>query len=226
MAAEERPRERLLRQGASALKNSELIAILLRTGTKGVSVIQVAELMLQRFGTLELLARAEVGDLAKIKGIGQAKAIELKAAFTLGARLSRSLAEARAIDNPEDVHALMGEEMRLLGYESLRVILLNTKQKILGIEEVTRGTVNESIFHPREVLRPAIARQAYAFVLVHNHPSGDPTPSNADRKVTHMLKQASDIMSIKFMDHIIIGAPRGADTRPYFSFREFGLLTG
>jgi DNA repair protein RadC len=214
----------LLRQGASALKNSELIAILLRTGTKGVSVLQVAEAMLQRFGSLEVLSRAEIGDLSRIKGIGQAKAIELKAAFTLGARLSASLAESRAIDTPEDVYALMGEEMRLLGYESLRVILLNTKQKVVGIEEVTRGTVNESLFHPREVLRPAVTRQAYGFVLVHNHPSGDPTPSNADKKVTSMLRQACELMAIKLMDHIIIGAPRGADTKPYYSFRAHGLL--
>ncbi|HSI85947.1 MAG TPA: DNA repair protein RadC [Candidatus Methylacidiphilales bacterium] len=214
----------MLRQGASALKTSELIAILLRTGTKGVSVIQVAETMLQRFGSLETLSRAEVADLAKVKGIGKAKAIELKAAFTLGARLSTSMAESRAIDTPDDVYALIGEEMRLLSYESLRVILLNTKQKILGIEEVTRGTINESIFHPREVLRSAVTRLAFGFVLVHNHPSGDPTPSTADKKVTQQLKQASDLMGIRFLDHIIIGAPRSENSKPYYSFRQFGLL--
>src|SRR5277367_3049407 len=132
----ERPRERLLNQGANALKTAELLAILLRTGTSGRPVLDLADFLLTHFGSLEALSRAPVGELAKIKGIGEAKAIGLKAAFALAARLARSEAEARPVDTPEDVARLLGEEMRLLDFESLRVICLNTKRRVIAIEEV------------------------------------------------------------------------------------------
>ena len=138
----ERPRERLLNQGANALKTAELLAILLRTGTSGRPVLELADFLLTHFGSLEALSRASVGELAKIKGIGQAKAIGLKAAFALAARLARSEAEARAIETAEDVARLLGEEMRLLDYESVRVICLNTKHMVLAVEEISRGTLN------------------------------------------------------------------------------------
>src|SRR5271155_1496301 len=186
----ERPRERLLNQGANALKTSELIAILLRTGTSERPVLELAEFLLAHFGSLEALSRAPIGEMMKIKGVGQAKAIELKAAFALAARLTRSEAEARAITTPEDIALLLGEEMRLLDYESVRVICLNTKHMVLAVEEVTRGTLNESLFHPREAFRPALARQAHAVILVHNHPSGNPDPSDADLQVTRRMKEA------------------------------------
>ena len=223
MTPAERPRERLLSRGAEALKTSELLAILLRTGHSGASALQVGEQLLHVFGSLESLSRASVQELSKIKGIGPAKAVELRAAFTLGARLSRSAAETRSAETPQDIYRLLGEEMRLLDHESVRVILLNTKLKVLGIEEITRGTLNESLFHPREAFRPAIGRQAYGVVLVHNHPSGDPAPSVADRRITRQLQQAAELLQIRLMDHVIIGAP--ADGRaPYFSFKENGLL--
>src|ERR1700678_984749 len=137
MAPEERPRERLLSRGADALKTSELIAILLRTGTKDRPVLQLAEFLLAHFESLEALCRAPIGELMKIKGVGEAKAIELKAAFALAARLARSEAESRSIENAEDVSRLLGEEMRLLDYESVRVISLNTKHKVLAIDEIS-----------------------------------------------------------------------------------------
>lgn len=224
MAPQERPRERLLRQGAEALKTSELIAILLRTGMVGFSAIDIADKLLAQYGSLEALSRASVSDLAKTKGVGQTKAIQLKAAFTLGARLSRSEAESRTVESPDDVYALLGEEMRLLDYESVRIISLNTRYKFLAIDEVSRGTVSESLFHPREAFRHAMARQAHGVILVHNHPSGDPSPSTADRKVTQQLKAAGDLLQIEVHDHVILGAPRPNQPQPWFSFRQNGAL--
>jgi DNA repair protein RadC len=224
MPAADRPRERLLNQGANALKTSELLAILLRTGTAGRPVLELADFLLVHFGSLEALSRAPVGELAKIKGVGQAKAIGLKAAFALAARLARSEAEARAIEDAADVARLLGEEMRLLDYESVRVICLNTKHMVLAVEEVTRGTLNESLFHPREALRPAIARQAHAIILVHNHPSGNPRPSDADLHVTRGMKAAAAVMQIEMLDHVILGAPCKGNEKGYFSFKDERLL--
>jgi DNA repair protein RadC len=214
----------LLNQGANALKTAELLAILLRTGTSERPVLELAEFLLTHFGSLEALSRAPVGELAKIKGIGQAKAIGLKAAFALAARLARSEAEARPVDTPEDVSRLLGEEMRLLDYESVRVICLNTKHKVLAVEEVTRGTLNESLFHPREAFRPALSRQAHAVILVHNHPSGSTSPSDADIQVTRRMKQAGELLQIELLDHVILGAPSVGDERNFFSFKNEGLL--
>ena len=220
----ERPRERLLNQGANALKTAELLAILLRTGTSGRPVLDLADFLLTHFGSLEALSRAPVGELAKIKGVGQAKAIGLKAAFALAARLARSEAEARAVETPEDIARLLGEEMRLLDYESLRVICVNTKHMVLGVEEVTRGTLNESLFHPREAFRAAISRQAHAVILVHNHPSGNPSPSDADLHVTRRMKEAGALLQIELLDHVILGAPRAGNEKGFFSFKNEGLL--
>ena len=220
----ERPRERLLNQGAGALKTAELLAILLRTGTSGRPVLELADFLLTHFGSLEALSRASVGELAKVKGVGQAKAIGLKAAFALAARLARSEAEARSIATPEDIARLLGEEMRLLDYESVRVICLNTQHMVLAVEEVTRGTLNESLFHPREAFRPALARQAHAVILVHNHPSGNPQPSDADLQVTRRMKEAGALLQIELLDHVILGAPRAGAEKNFFSFKNEGLL--
>jgi DNA repair protein RadC len=220
----DRPRERLLNLGANALKTTELLAILLRTGTTDRPVLELAEFLLAHFGSLEALSRAPVGELERIKGVGQAKAIGLKAAFALAARLARSEAESRPIDGAEDVACLLGEEMRLLDYESLRVICLNTKHKVLAVEEVTRGTLNESLFHPREAFRPALARQAHAVIFVHNHPSGNPQPSDADRVVTRKMRDAGELLQIEVVDHVILGAPREGEMRAYFSFKADGFL--
>jgi DNA repair protein RadC len=214
----------LLNQGANALKTAELLAILLRTGTSGRPVLDLADFLLTHFGSLEALSRASVGELAKVKGVGQAKAIGLKAAFALAARMVRSEAEARSIETPEDISRLLGDEMRLLDYESVRVICLNTQHKVLAVEEVSRGTLNESLLHPREAFRPALARQAHAVILVHNHPSGNPQPSDADLHVTRRMKEAGALLQIELLDHVILGAPRAGDEKNYFSFKNEGLL--
>ena len=220
----DRPRERLLNQGASALKTAELLAILLRTGTTERPVLELAEFLLTHFGSLEALSRAPVGELARIKGIGQAKAIGLKAAFALAARLARTEAEARAIEGSSDVARLLGDEMRLLDHESVRVICLNTKHMVLAVEEITRGTLNESLFHPREAFRPALARQAHAVIFVHNHPSGNPQPSDADLRVTRRMREAGALLEIEVLDHVILGAPRAGKEQNFFSFKDEGLL--
>ena len=220
----DRPRERLLNQGAAALKTAELLAILLRTGTPERPVLELAEFLLVHFGSLEALSRASVGELARIKGIGQTKAIGLKAAFALAARLARTEAEARPIATSQDVARLLGDEMRLLDHESVRVVCLNTKHMVLAVEEVTRGTLNESLFHPREAFRPALARQAHAVILVHNHPSGNPQPSDADLRVTRQMKAAGELLQIAVLDHVILGAPREGEARGFFSFKDEGLL--
>src|SRR6266404_2682011 len=194
MPQDERPREKLLARGADALSNAELIAILLRTGRRGMNVIDVARELLDKYKSFAELSRCSVKELREIKGIGPAKSLEL-----------------------------LGDEMRMLRTESLRVVLLDTRYRLMRIESVSVGSMNESIAHPREIFRPAITYSAYAVIVVHNHPSGDPSPSQTDHSLTRRLAEAAELLQIKLLDHIIIGAP--SDTTPgYFSFKEAGVL--
>ncbi|MDB6067315.1 MAG: repair protein RadC [Pedosphaera sp.] len=221
----ERPRERLVNHGADALKNSELIAILLRTGMKGVSAIQVAEQLLQKFGTLDNLSRAGLPDLQQIKGIGRDKAIALKSAFTLARRMALEFRqEGPTLDNPETIATLLREENRVYEVEHFQVVLLNTRRKLIRVEKISQGTLDTILVHPREVFKSAIASSASAIVLVHNHPSGDPTPSEADIKVTRDLIRAGQVLKIDVLDHIIFG--RASHNRPqdYTSLRELGYF--
>jgi len=223
MPKEERPRERLIARGAGALSDAELIAILLRTGVPGSNAIAVAQQLVRKYGSLDGLSRCSVNELAAIKGVGLAKGAQLAAAFGLGHRLAREKHPEKKIDTPERVYELLGLEMRALHKEALRVILLDTRYNYQRIEEVSLGSVNESIAHPRDVFRPALIYSAYAVVVVHNHPSGDPSPSQADHSLTRRLREAAELLQIKLLDHVIIGAP--AEGRlPYFSFKEMGVL--
>jgi DNA repair protein RadC len=219
----DRPRERLEQHGAAALADSELIAILLSTGVKGQNVLELAQSMIVKFGSLSGLASASVKDLMGVKGIGLAKAVQLAAAFGLASRLARESMARMELNKPELVYELLGSEMRQLGKESLRVVLLDTKLRLLRIEEISLGSLNECLAHPREILRPAIAHNAYAFILVHNHPSGDPTPSEADRRLTVRISEAARLMQVSLLDHMIVGAP-APGRLPYFSFREAGVI--
>lgn len=220
---QDRPRERLARLGAGALSDSELIAILLRTGMVGANAIDVANQLLKEYRTLGGLARCTVKELSKIKGVGQAKAVQLAAAFGLASRLAGETLSRQTLDTPELVHALLGAEMRALSRESLRVVLLDTKLHHLRTEEVGHGSLNECTAHPREIFRPAFLHAAYAVIVVHNHPSGDPTPSDADHRLTRRLAEAATLLQIRLFDHIIIGSPDNG-RRPYFSFREAGVI--
>ena len=220
---EDKPREKLIKQGAAALSESELIAILLRTGTVGRNAVDVARELLQKFHSLSALSRCSARELAAIKGIKLTKAMQLTAAFELGKRLARENPQRQKIDSPELVYDLLGAEMRMLHKESLRAVLLDTRYHLLRVEEISLGSLSESLAHPREVFRPALIYSAYALILVHNHPSGDPSPSSADLRMSRQMKDASQLLQIKLLDHVIIGAP-AEGRKPYYSFKEAGVL--
>ena len=220
---QERPREKLLSRGVSALSDAELVAILLRTGTRGTNVIALAEKLLQRFGSFAGLARTPVLELAKVKGIGLAKGIQLAASFAVGARLAAERIRNEPIDNPQAVYDLLGPEMRQLDRESLRAVLLDAKQRLITVQEISLGTLNESLAHPREIFKAAITHSAFSFILVHNHPSGDPSPSEADGRLTRRVAEASRILQITLHDHVIIGTPQSGSSG-YFSFKEAGVI--
>lgn len=220
---DERPREKLAALGASSLSDAELIAILLRTGVTGKNVVDLSRELLQKFGSLNELSRCGVDELKKIRGIKRDKALHLVAAFQLGQRLARETLAKQKIDSPELVNELVGREMRMLRKEAMRVILLDTRYHLIRVEDVSSGTLNESIAHPREIFRPAVIASAYAVIVVHNHPSGDPSPSQADHSLTRRLAEAAELMQIKLLDHIIIGA-QSNNSPGYFSFKEAGVL--
>src|SRR3981189_674566 len=218
MPQEERPREKLAAHGASALTDPELIAILLRTGVAGANVIEVSRDLLKKYGSLAELSRCSVDELANIRGVGFAKAVQLVAAFGLGQRLARETLSKQKIDSPELANELVGAEMRRLHKESLRVILLDTRYHLIRIEEVSIGSVNESIAHPRDVFRPAVVSSAYAMIVVHNHPSGDPSPSQTDHSLTRRLAEAAELLQIKLLTTSTIAVPCRA-TPGSFSFK-------
>jgi len=205
MPADLRPRERLLAAGVQALSNAELLAILLRTGTKSETAIDLACNILSRPEGLRYLAEASLEELQKQKGIGLAKAAELKAALELGRRLAALTLSRIIIKSPQDVANLLMDEMRYLDRENFRTVSLNTKNRVLGIDSVSVGSLNSSLVHPREVFKNPIRRSSAAIILVHNHPSGDPTPSQEDIQVTRRLVEAGRILGIEVLDHLIIG---------------------
>jgi DNA repair protein RadC len=225
LARTERPRERLLDEGAEALSNAELVAILLRTGTKGRSALHVAQAVLRQARTLEGLARASVAELCREPGIGPDKAVTLQAALCLARRLAREAqAEAPLLDTPEQVANLLREENRVLEVERFQVVLVNTRRRLLRVERLATGTLDTLLVHPREVFRAAIAANAAAVILVHNHPSGDPTPSEADVRVTRDLIRAGQVLKIEVLDHIILGRRLADRERDYVSLRELGYF--
>ena len=215
----ERPRERLLEQGASSLSNAELIAILIRAGSLEKSAIAIGQELISQYQNLRSLARASIEDLCKTKGIGKTKAVQIYAAFELARRLTAfSESDPPSISSPEQVVKYLIDDMALLEREELRVVILNTKNQILAIPTVTTGTLNSNISHPREIFRKAIQKNASSIIMVHNHPSGDPTPSNEDISLTKRYFEAGKIIGIELWDHIIIG------NRRFVSLREEGYL--
>lgn len=224
VAAHERPRERLARLGADALKEEELIAILLRTGTKEMGVLELAQKLLRDFGGLENLVKADVADLKKVKGIKLAKATELAAALNLAKRLWKLPRPQRpTMDSPRAVADYLREEVRPYHVEKFYALLLNTKHELIRSEEVASGTLNACIVHAREVFRRAVKEGAAFVLLAHNHPSGDPAPSTEDVRVTQQLVEAGKILGIEVLDHVILGAPSGGRDG-YVSLRETGLM--
>ncbi|MGB0579856.1 MAG: RadC family protein [Limisphaerales bacterium] len=221
----DRPRERLAKLGPEALRDAELVAILLRTGLQGRSVVQVAEELVSKFGRLNQLAAASVDELCSVKRIGRDKAVTLKAAFTLAQRMARELhGESPLMDEPEKVAGLLREEMRDYEVEHFEILLLNTRRRLVRKELVSKGTLDATVVHPRDVFKSAIAANASAVILVHNHPSGDPQPSEADVRITRDLIRAGQLLKIDVLDHVIIGRRTEERERDYVSLRELGYF--
>lgn len=216
---EERPRERLRRHGAERLANKELLAILLRTGKQRESALTLAEKLLARFGSLANIASASFEELVAVNGIGPAKAADILAAFELAKRLAESRMEFQGVVNsPADAAQLVLRELSLADKEHFMIIMLNTKNRVIAKKTVSIGHLQASLVHPREMFKEAIKRSSAALILVHNHPSGDLTPSREDITTTERLREAGAVLGIDVLDHIIVGDNR------YFSFREHGLL--
>ncbi len=226
MPDRERPRERLVRQGAESLSDTELVAILLRSGLRGRSVIQLARDVMKAFGgDLKSLAEASITELRRIRGVGPAKAVEIHAAFALARRLCAYTEQARPLINgPGDIIELLREKLRTTRQEEFHVLLLDTKHFLIRCERVTIGLVDRSHVHAREVFRSAIRESCSRVVLVHNHPSGDPTPSAQDISCTRDLVAAGKIVGIEVLDHIVMGRRSPARPKEYVSFKEEKLL--
>ncbi len=223
--ASERPRERLVARGPDALTHAELIAILLRTGLKGVNVVQVGQGLLQRFGSLNELAQATVDQLRAVPGIGRDKAATLVAAFALARRMEQERREeSPVLDSPATVVNFVRETNRLKSVESFQVLLVNARKRLIRAEEISNGLLDTLLVHPREVFRAAITANAAGILLVHNHPSGDPTPSEADIKVTRELIRAGHLLKIEVLDHIVIGRASAQRAKDYSSLRELGYF--
>ena len=218
---EERPREKLLLYGAAALSNAELLAILLRICTKKKTVLHVAEEILAHIKEQGIsgMVHISVAELAKIDGVGRVKAATLQAAIELGRRLSlQQAAKIEIIHGPEDVAHYAMPRYRFEQREHFAVLLLNTKNHVLGMPEVSVGSLSASVVHPREVFRAAIDYAAASMILLHNHPSGDPTPSREDIAVTERMVKAGKIMDIPVLDHVVLGNER------FTSLKEKGLI--
>lgn len=218
---DERPREKLRARGATAMSNAELLAILLRTGLPDESVMRVAERLLLEVGEggLKGLAQASVTTLMKQKGVGEAKAITIIAALELGKRIaSGETAKRVLIASSDDVADFMMPRMRYLDKEYFYAILLNRKNYVIATPNISIGTLSESLVHPRELFKEAVSHSAAAIILVHNHPSGDPSPSPQDILMTRRIADAGKLLDIKVLDHVIIGS------NTYISLKEQGLF--
>ena len=219
LPVDERPRERLVKYGAEALSNAELLAIILRVGTREYSAIGLAEHMLSEFNGLRGIAIAGVEDLSRLKGLGTAKAAQIKAMVELGKRLAASIGDSRpAIRCPQDAVDLLMPELRDEAQERFKGIFLNRKNEVLKIRTITIGSLDASIITPRELFRDAIAVNSAAVIIAHNHPSGDPTPSKEDIEVSKRLQQAGQMIGIEVLDHLVIGDAR------WVSLKERGLM--
>jgi DNA repair protein RadC len=221
MPAGERPRERLQHYGPEALSTAELMAILLRTGSRGENVLDLATRLLIEFDGLGGLTRASFSELSAVKGVGQAKAAQLKAGLEIGRRLLIAAPHERPqITSPADAANLLMLEMGHLEQEHLRVLLLDTKNRVLASPNIYKGNVNTSVIRIAELFREAIRHNSTALIVAHNHPSGDPTPSPEDVRVTRQLVEAGKLLDVEVLDHLIIGQGR------YVSLKERGLGFG
>lgn len=219
MPEQERPRERLARVGPEALRDAELLAILFRTGTRSLGAVALAERLLQHFGTLRALSRASIEELQRVDGIGQVKAIEVKAALELGKRLADFQERDRTrITQSEHVADLLMIRYKDYEHEVFKCVLLTTKNEVIKVVDVSHGGLDGTLAAPRDVFKLAVREGASAVILCHNHPSGDPEPSADDRLLTERLVEAGELLGVRVLDHVIFG------DRRYVSFKDRGLL--
>lgn len=216
----ERPMERLIKFGADSLSNAELLAILLRTGTRGENIISISTRLLSQVEGLDGLLNISLDDIKKIRGIKNVKACQLMAMIELFKRFNtlRSQRQEYKITSPKDVADLLINEMNGLNQEVLKLILLNTKNIIIGVKDVFKGSLNTSIVHPREIFSEAVKKGSANIIICHNHPSGDPMPSKEDINLTVRIKQCGELMGIGLLDHIVIG------NNKYISLKEKGII--
>ena len=216
----ERPKEKLLRYGAESLSNPELLAIVLRTGTKGENVLNLSQKIIAELNGLNGILNASVKEMTKIKGVKEAKASQILAIAELFRRFNtyKSFNEFKRITSPREVANMLYGEMGASNQEVLKLIILNTKNEVIKIKDVFKGSLNSSLVHPREIFNEAIRSSAASIIICHNHPSGDPTPSSEDIKVTTRINESGEIIGIKLIDHIIIGRNN------YVSLKEKGIL--
>lgn len=225
LALEERPREKLLQKGRAALRDEELIAIFLRTGLRGCNVLELAARLKRSAGSLVSLGRMEASEIMQCcKGIGAAKAATLAAVFELGQRAVAEEVQREVMDTPETIYRYLSPEMMSYSQETLVVLLLDIRRHLMRKCIVAKGTASMVVSHPRDIFREAINCNAHAIVLVHNHPSGDTTPSKADKELTRVVADAAELLRIRFIDHVIIGAPGNDRSLPYYSFSAHGLI--
>ncbi len=221
LPAQERPRERLAKHGPDKLSAPELLAVVLGRGVSGKSVMSIAQELISKFGSVKGISEATIAELAKVRGIGSAKAAQLKAVFELGKRQQFDEAppfQKYEITNPASVVAAIRESIRDKRKEHFKLLVLNTRNRIVAITNVSTGTLSSSLVHPREVFRDAIEHSGSSVVLAHNHPSGNPDPSEEDLRITRRLADAGKIIGIEVLDHIIVGK------ETYVSFKEKGLI--
>lgn len=225
MAESERPREKLLAKGRNALSDEELIAIFLRTGLQGCNVLELAARLKRAAGSLTALGRMEAQEITRCcKGIGTAKAATLAAVFELGHRAVKEEINRSDMGTPEAVYRYLAGELRYEQQENFVALMLDTRRKLIKRCNISKGTANRTIVHPRDVYREAILCGASSIIVAHNHPSGDSSPSKQDRELTRTLADAGETLHLPLLDHIIIGAVTQSSTLPYFSFRQQGLL--
>ena len=216
LAPQERPREKMIQNGSQTLSNAELLAILIRTGTKDLSALDVANRILSLSDDgIRHLSECSIEDLSAVTGIGPSKACQILAGVELGKRMTRArLMNPRVLNHPREVASYLIEDMKDLRQEWFRILLLNNRKQVLGYETVSVGTLNASLVHPRDVFEKAIRKNASTIILVHNHPSGNPSPSDEDRALTRRLTEAGALMGIEVIDHVIVGNGN------YYSFKE------
>lgn len=226
MPAQLRPREEFERVGAENVSDAVLLALILRTGSTGINVVEVSQRLLSAFGSLTALAKASAKELQSIDSIGPVKAQMIKATMELAQRLTReSVGESPLVATPEQAAAVLRERARVLRHEVFWALMLDTKNRLIGEpKQISQGTLNSSLVHPRELFKKAVEHSCAAMILAHNHPSGDPTPSSEDIKITKQLIGAGEVMGIKVLDHIIIGHRKHPDSSDFFSLREAGLV--